>query len=169
MADPRCMVVGQRGFGTRPVVQSPIQRQHVPHNTPLNILAGYCSRCAAEGHRRLPFSPANGLPRHRRQHDLEVLDPRSCSNYGSQPSIEHIIDIENHNSNALASRFGASSKGAYGRLWAMVGVVGRWMCVGGRDGCKMEAGDEGRTGHPDEFSDPKSNKLDIFLGVVRNW
>ena len=68
-----------------------------------------------------------------------------------------------------ASNFDASGKGAYGRWWAMVDVVGRWMRVGGRGGCKMEANDGGRTGHPDEFSNPKSNQFDTFLDVRRNW
>eukprot|EP00579_Thalassiosira_antarctica_P032183 CAMPEP_0202000288 /NCGR_PEP_ID=MMETSP0905-20130828/6665_1 /ASSEMBLY_ACC=CAM_ASM_000554 /TAXON_ID=420261 /ORGANISM="Thalassiosira antarctica, Strain CCMP982" /LENGTH=49 /DNA_ID= /DNA_START= /DNA_END= /DNA_ORIENTATION= len=36
-----------------------------------------------------------------------------------------------------------SGKGAYGRWWAMVDVVGRWMRVGVRGGWKMDDG--GRT------------------------
>ena len=51
----------------------------------------------------------------------------------------------------------------------MVGVVGRWLRIGDRGGCKMEDNDGGRTEqHPTEFSIPKSNKIDIFLHVCRN-
>ena len=55
-----------------------------------------------------------------------------------------------------------------GGPWLMLLGGGCWMRVAGRDGCKMEAGGGGRMGHPDEFSDPKSNKLDIFLDVGGN-
>ena len=53
----------------------------------------------------------------------------------------------------------------------MVDVVGRAEVDArcGRDGWKMEDEDGGRTGHPDEFSNPKSNKFDIFIDVRRNW
>ena len=53
----------------------------------------------------------------------------------------------------------------------MVDVVGRAEVDAryGQDGRKMEAEDGGRTGHPDEFSNPKSNKFDIFIDVRRNW
>ena len=53
----------------------------------------------------------------------------------------------------------------------MVDVVGMWNvdARGGRDGWKMEDEDGGRTGHPDEFSNPKLNKFDIFINVRRNW
>ena len=80
-----------------------------------------------------------------------------------------IDDIENPNSRTPATRFDASGKWAYGRWGAMVDVVGRWMRVGGRGGCKMERADGGRTGHPAEFSISKSKKIDIFLDVSRNW
>ena len=79
-----------------------------------------------------------------------------------------VFYIENHNSNALASCFDASGKGAYGQWQAMVDVVGRWIRVGVRGGWKMEDDDEGQTGHPDKFFNPKSNKFDIFLDVRRN-
>ena len=45
----------------------------------------------------------------------------------------------------------------------MVPRVGRWMHVGGQGGWKMEEDNGGRTGHPVEFSIPKSNRIDIFL------
>ena len=56
-----------------------------------------------------------------------------------------------------------------GRPWLMLSGGGTWMRVGGRDEWKMEDDDGGRTGHPSEFSDPKSNKFDIFLEIRRNW
>ena len=68
----------------------------------------------------------------------------------------------------LACHFNASGKGNYGPWGAMVDVVGRWMRVGGCRIWKMEDNNGGRTGHPDEFSNPRSNKFDIFLDVRRN-
>ena len=87
--------------------------------------------------------------------EFEVLDPFRYGNCGSQPFIGCIDDIENPNSRTGAFRFDASGKGAYCRLWAMVDVVGRWMRVGGRGGCKMEDDDGGRTGHPCHVPDAK--------------
>ena len=51
MADPRCMVAGRREFGTRPSVPSPSRREHLPPNTPIDVLAECCSGAPAEGHR----------------------------------------------------------------------------------------------------------------------
>ena len=51
----------------------------------------------------------------------------------------------------------------------MVDVAGGWVCIVGIGGCRMEDDDGGRTGYPTEFSMPKSNKIDIFLDVCRNW
>ena len=50
----------------------------------------------------------------------------------------------------------------------MVDVIGRWMRVGGQGEYKMEDNDGGRAGHPDEFSNLKSNKFDILLDAHRN-
>ena len=50
----------------------------------------------------------------------------------------------------------------------MVDVVVMWMRVGVRGRGKMEDEDGGRTGHPDEFFNPKSNKFGIFLNVHRH-
>ena len=76
--------------------------------------------------------------------------------------------IENHNSNTLVSQVDVSGKVCYGRWWAMVDVVGRWMGIDGRGGCMMESEDGGQTGHPAEFYIPKSNQVDIFLDVCMN-
>ena len=37
------------------------------------------------------------------------------------------------------------------------------------DGRKIEDKDGGQSVHPYEFSNPKSNKFDIFINVRRNW
>ena len=59
---------------------------------------------------------------------------------------------------------------ADGGPWLMSSGGGCGMRVaGGRDGWKMEAEDGGRTGHPGEFPNAKSNKSDIFLDVRGNW
>ena len=42
------------------------------------------------------------------------------------------------------------------------------MRVGGLDGWKIEVDNGGQTGHPAEFSTPKSDRIDIFLDVRRN-
>ena len=51
----------------------------------------------------------------------------------------------------------------------MVDVIGRWIRVGGRGGSKMEDDDGGQTGYRAEFSTPKSDKIDIFLDLRRNY
>ena len=55
-----------------------------------------------------------------------------------------------------------------GGPWLMSSGERRWMRVGVRDGWKMEDDNRGRTGHPAEFSTPKSDKIEIFLDVRRN-
>ena len=59
-------------------------------------------------------------------------------NYGPQPLIWCVDYMIDHNCHALAIRFYASGKEAYGRWGGIVDLVGRWMRVGGRDGWKME-------------------------------
>ena len=97
-----------------------------------------------------------------------MLDPREYENYGSQPLRSCINHTMNHNSQTPVFRFDASSKGAYDQWWAMVDVIGMWMHNGGRGRYKMEHNDVGQTGHPNEFSNPKLNKFDIFLCIRRN-
>ena len=63
-----------------------------------------------------------------------------------------IDDTENHTSQTSTLRFDVSSKGGYGRWWAMTDVIGRWIRARGRGGGKMEDGDGGRTDHPAESS-----------------
>ena len=50
----------------------------------------------------------------------------------------------------------------------MVDIVMMWMRIGGRGSFKMECDDGGQTRHPTEFSIPKLDNIDIFLGVRRN-
>ena len=53
----------------------------------------------------------------------------------------------------------------------MVDIVGRAEVDArcGQDGWKIEDEDRGRTGHPNEFSNPKLNIFDIFIDVHRNF
>ena len=86
--------------------------------------------------------------------EFEVLDPWRSKDYGSQPLIGCIDDIEDHNIWTLASRYDAIGKGAYGQwgAWLMLSECGWWMYVSGQGGgCKMEDNDGGRTGHPSLF------------------
>ena len=116
MANPQYMVAGQRGFGTCPSVWSPSWRQHYCTRPRLTSWWAIVAAVAAEaarkaiGGRRLSAAATAAAA----DMDLSVLDPRSHWNYGSQPFIMSITNIENHNSNALAFRFDASGKGAYG-------------------------------------------------------
>ena len=50
----------------------------------------------------------------------------------------------------------------------MVDVFVRWMCVGVRDGWKMEDNNGGQMGYPAEFPAPKSEKIEIFHDLRRN-
>ena len=73
----------------------------------------------------------------------------------------------NQRSGTPALRFDPSINRAYGQWWAMVDVVGRWMCVGGRGrGYKMEADDGEQTGHSTKFSIPKSYCL---ADEIHSW
>ena len=86
------------------------------HKTPLDVLAGYCSRCGRGTPSAAAVYPPPPPAATAAAADMElgVLDPRSHWNYGSQPFIMSITNIENHNSNALAFRFDPSGKGVYG-------------------------------------------------------
>ena len=68
--------------------------------------------------------------------ELEVLDTWKDDSYGSQHLIGCIDDTENHNFHPLAFRFDASGKGAYGRWWVMVDVLGKWIRIGGQGRCR---------------------------------
>ena len=45
VANPQCMIARQRGFEMCLIIPPASRRQHLPPNTPPDVLDGYCSRC----------------------------------------------------------------------------------------------------------------------------
>ena len=79
----------------------------------------------AIGGRRFSTKDANNM-------ESGVLGPWAHWNYGSQPFIMCINNIENHDSNALATRFDANGKGGL-----CTSTSWRWL-MGGNDWCRRE-------------------------------